>query len=632
PLYQVVVEEKKLAPNIGTYQRGSELAGEFVFRVRANAAVDLDDVTAAISEGLSRFEDKGVDENDMKRIKAELETGLYQGVSTILNKAFQLASDNEFNGDPGYISKTAELTNAVTAEDVMRVYEQYVKGKAYVMTSVVPKGQLDLAVEDAEQATVWIEEVKKDVANEEVSQGEEAEYEKTASKYDRGEPEFGELPRFKMPDIWTGELANGMKLYGIQNNEVPLVQFDITIPGGHLLDPKDKSGVAGLLSDLMMEGTANKTPAELEEAIGLLGANLSMYSANEDFHITGSCLTKNFEETMALVREIILEPRWDAKEFDRLKQALETGLKGREANPNAIASLAFNKLVYGNGHIFGIPGSGTLDSTKDINMDDLKAYYANLSPTNANFHIAGAIDKAGVEKALTVLSDWSTNPVELPEYELPQGTNGNTLYFIDVPDAKQSVLIIGKLALNAKDENANNLDYANEIIGGGSSGRLFQTLRIEKGYTYGAYSGVGNSLEVAPFNVRSSVRANATLKSLQIIEDMLETYGEGFSESDVELTKNKLLKANTRAFESLGAKLNILRNISKYDYPLNYMEQDQDELINMSLDDYKAMISKYLNEDDMVYVVVGDKATQLEEVKQLGKKVIELDIYGNTLN
>ncbi|WP_426470077.1 insulinase family protein, partial [Salmonella enterica] len=88
-----------------------------------------------------------------------------------------------------------------------------------------------------------------------------------------------------------------------ENNEIPLVQFDITIPGGHLLDPEGKAGVASLLSDLMMEGTATKTPAELEEAIGLLGASIGMYSANEDFHITGSCLTKNFEETIALVKE-----------------------------------------------------------------------------------------------------------------------------------------------------------------------------------------------------------------------------------------------------------------------------------------------------------------------------------------
>lgn len=631
PLYKSVVEEQKLAPNIGTYQYSSELAGEFIFRVRANAGVDLDSVKNAINNGLEKFENEGVNERDLKRIKAELETNLYQGISTILNKAFQLGQDNEFGGDPSYITKTAKLTNAVTAEDVMRVYNQYIKGKNYVMTSVVPKGQLDLAVTDSKEAKVWIEEVKQNVANEEVSQGEEAEYEKTPSKYDRSEPPFGELPKFKMPNIWTAELENGMDLYGIENNEIPLVQFDITIPGGHLLDPEGKAGVASLLSDLMMEGTASKTPAELEEAIGLLGASINMYSSNEDFHITGSCLTKNFEETIALVKEILLKPRWDESEYTRLKQALETGLKDREANPNAIASLAYNKLLYGDGHPFAVPGSGTLQSVQGITMDDLKSYYNNLVPTKASFHIAGAITPEKTKTVLATLNDWVGEAPEMIDYTISGNDKKNLLFFIDVPNSKQSVLNIGKLALSAKNPDANNLDFANEIIGGGSSGRLFQTLRIEKGYTYGAYSSVGNSLEIAPYTVRSSVRANATLKSLEIIENMLATYADSFGEEEVELTKNKLLKANTRAYESLGAKLAILRNISKYGYAMDYIEKDQEELIAMTVDDYKNIINKYLVEDDMIYVVVGDKATQWDEVQKLGKTVIELDIFGNPI-
>ncbi|MFS4491847.1 M16 family metallopeptidase [Maribacter sp. 2308TA10-17] len=629
PLYQVVVEEKKLAPEIGTYQNGSEIAGEFVFRVRANAGTDLDDLKVAIDEGLVRFETDGVSEKDLKRIKAELETGLYQGISTVLNKAFQLVQDNEFNGDPSYITKAAKLTNAVTAADVMRVYEQYIKGKNYVMTSVVPKGQLELAVSDAKEATVWIEEVKQNVANEEVGQGAEAQYEKTPSVHDRSEPAFGELPLFKSPEVWSASLDNGMQVYGIENNEVPLVQFDITIPGGLLLDPNGKEGVSSLLSDLMMEGTATKTPAELEEAIGLLGATIGMYSSNEELHIYGSCLAKNFEGSIALVKEILLEPRWDTKEFDRLKLALETELKGLEANPNAIASLVANRLIYGDQHKFSIPGSGTLASIKEITVADLKGYYEKLSPKNATLHIAGAISKDKTTAIVNALNDFNGDAVPLPKQVLPTESKAGNLYFVDVPGSKQSVIRIGKLSLSATDENANNLDFANEILGGGSSGRLFQTLRIEKGYTYGAYSGFRNSLEVSPFLVRTSVRANATLKSLEIIKDMLSNYSKDFTEADVELTKNKLLKADTRAFESLGAKLGMVRNISKYNRSSDYAEKYQEELVAMNLENYKNIIDTYLQEKEMIYVVVGDKATQFEEVKKLGMPVIELDINGN---
>ena len=540
--------------------------------------------------------------------------------------------DNEFNGDPGYLTKTAKLTNRVTSEDVMRVYNKYIKDQHYIMTSVVPKGSLDLAIKNSEEAEVWIEEVKKDIASEEVSQGEEAVYDKTPSKYDRSEPDFGDLPLFKSPKIWTAELKNGMQVYGIENNEIPLVEFDITIPGGQLLDPDGKEGVSYLLSDLMLQGTANKTPAELEEALGLLGASVYISTGNEDFRISGTCLSKNFEGTMKLVEEILMEPRWDTTELSRLKQALETNLRDREANPQAIASTAFYKLLYGDNHSFGVPVNGTLKTTANISMEDLKSYYSNLSPDNAKFHIAGAMNKKQVLDVIsTMVTDWSTDAPEISNSEISADGEPGTLYFIDVPDAKQSVIMIGKLVLTNNDEDASKLNFANEILGGGSSGKLFQTLRIEKGYTYGAYSGISKNETISPFYISTSVRANATLPSLKIIEEMVTNYSSDFGPAEVELTQNKLLKEKTRSYESLGAKLGILREISKYDNSEDFIESQQDELMNMTEEDFKAVITEYLNEKEMIYLVVGDKATQLEDVKKLGKPVIELDIYANKL-
>ncbi|MEW7292059.1 M16 family metallopeptidase [Aquimarina sp. 2304DJ70-9] len=632
PLYKVIVEEKKLAPKPVVFQQSNEIAGEFSFVVRANTNKDLDSVKLAIDEGLTRFEKDGFSDNELKRIKAELETQLYQGFSTVLNKAFQLVRDNEFKGDPGYISETVKLTKAVTREDVMNVYHKYIKEKHYVMTSVVPKKQLDLAVAESEKAKVWIEEVKKDVANEEVSQGQEAIYEKTPSKYDRSEPDFGELPLLKSPEVWTGSVANGMKLYGIENNELPLVNFDITVPGGHLLDPLEKAGISSLLASMMMEGTVTKTPAELEEAIGLIGASIDVSSSTEEIRITASCLAKNFEETLTLVEEILVHPRWDEKEYKRLRQALQTRLKGREASPQAIASINFNKLVYGDENILGVPNSGTLETLNNISLDDIKKHYDNLSSKNARFHIAGNINKDRVEEALTSLtSNWNTKEVTIPEVNITQKDHTDQLYFIDVPGAKQSVIFIGKLALSATNPEFNNLDYANEVLGGGTSGRLFQTLRIQKGYTYGAYSRIRSQENISPFFVATSVRANATLPSLKIIEEMISTYAENFDEDDAEITKAKILKGSTRNYEGLNDKLKILREMSKYNKSASFIEDDQKELVAMSELAFKSIISKYIKENKMIYLVVGDKVTQLQEVKKLNKIVTELDIHGNKI-
>ena len=633
PLYQVIVEEEKLAPNVSTYQNSNEVAGEFVFRVRANAGTDLDSVKASLEAGLARFEENGIDKKDLKRIKAELETNLYQGVSTVLNKAFQLVIDNEFGGDPGYISQTAKLTQAVTADDVMRVYNKYIKGQNYVMTSFVPSGQKDLIVEGATEAEVWEEEIVADVAAENVSRGEVAEYEKTPSKYDRSEPEFGELPLLKSPEVWSDNLDNGMMVFGIENTELPLVYFDVTLKGGHYHDPLEKAGVASLLADLLTEGTEAKTPAELEEAIGLLGASIDVRAGAEEITISASCLTRNFEETFALVKEVILEPRWDEKEFDRLKQSRITRLKGREASPTAIASTVFNKLLYGEDHILGHSSLGSLKTVESISLDDLKNFYtANFSPAIASFHVAGSVSKDRVMEQLQDLN-WKSKDVQMAFYPEPKNEIAGNLYFIDFPGAKQSVLYIGKQAISGINPKYNELTYANEKLGGGSSGQLFQTLRIEKGYTYGAYSYVPQRTSIAPFTVTTSVRANATLPSLEIMQDMIANYGENFTKEDVEVTQMKVLKANTRAFESLGAKLNMLHEISKFGKAPNFMEKEQGELTAMTLEDYKKLINEFMSESEMIYLVVGDGATQLDEVRKLGKgDPILLDIKGDPLN
>lgn len=639
-LYKVIVEEKKLAPDVSSYYDGSELAGEFVIRVRANANTDLDSVKAAIDQGLARFETESFTENELKRVKAGIETDFYNSISTVLNKAFQLSIYNEYAGTPDYLTEETKRMQAVSHADVVDVYQRYIKEKPYVMTSFVPNGQKELIVDGSQEAEVYEEVIQEGIANEEVSQGEEADYEKTPTKQDRSEPPLGNPPLLRTPDVWTGQLDNGIVLYGIENTEVPLVSFDLTLNGGHWLDPLDKAGIANLLSDLMMEGTANKTPAELEEAIGLLGADISIDATAEEIRISANTLSRNFEKTLVLVEEILLKPRWDEKEYDRLKRELETRLKGREASPTAISSTVYNRLLYGEKHILGTPIEGTLATMKNIFLNDLKEYYNKyFHPSIVTIHIVGDVTKSRAANALQHLaSSWQVVDTNGGETEItrdyrPQTALSKKVYFIDVPDAKQSVIRIGRLALSAKDENYNNLEYTNQIIGGGSSGRLFQLLRIEKGYTYGAYSRVEDTREIAPWTAYTSVRANVTLESMKLMRDLLENYETSFGENEMEVTKNKIIKGSTRAFESLGSKLNMLRYMSKFDLPIDYVQTNQQELLNMSLEDFHKMIETYLNEDNMFYLVVGDGKTQLKQMKEFGYGTpVQLDIYGNLLN
>ena len=632
PLYNVIVEERKLAPSISTYQSGSELAGEFVFRVRASAGTDLDDVKAAITEGLARFERDGFSDKELERVKVQLERELFEGVSTVLYKAFQLANYNEYVGDPGYLGVEAARVQAVTRADVMRVYERYIKDRHHVMTNFVPKGQVDLTVAGAQRVEVFDEPITSGGDNEEVSQGEEADYARTPTRHDRSEPALGVPPLLTMSPVWSEEFDNGLSVLGIHNDEVPLVAFDLTLRGGHWLDPLEKAGVARLLGELMLQGTRQRTPIELEEAINLLGASISIDTYPEEMRISCTALARNFAPTLALVEEILLEPRWDEVEYERLQRELGTLLKGREASPRAISSLVFRRLLYGVEHIFGLPVSGTKETAARIQIDDLKAYHeAYVTPHLASVHVAGDVNRQEVLHTLAGLSlRWQGGEVEMPTYTLPVEDRSGEVYFIDVADAKQSVIRIGSLALSGKDDAFNELTYANDRLGGGSSSRMFQQMRIEKGWTYGAYSFVRPTLEVAPFTAYSSVRSNVTLPSLQLMRQLLDEYGDTFGEDEMAVTKNMVIKINTRAFESLEAKLGMLRRMSKYALPADFTEREQQELLGMELADFHRLIERYMKVDDMFYLVVGDAATQLDEVAQLGPGLpIILDIYGN---
>ncbi len=633
PLYKVIVEEKQLAPGAGAFNGSSEMAGTFTIRVRANAGVPLDDVKAAIDEALMRFARDGFSDADLQRIKVALERQFYEGIASVLGKAFQLAQYSVFAGDPGFVTEDLARVKAVTREDVMDVFERYIKDKHYVMTSFVPRGGEELIVSGATRATVVEEQIVQG-AEKVIEDDPDFEYEITETEHDRSEPGLRAAPRVTVPRVWTAATDSGMQVLGIEQNELPLVEFTLRLKGGQLLDAPDKVGVAPLLADLMMEGTAQRTPEQLEDAIGELGAEINIGSGRESLVISGSTLSRNYEAVIALVHEILLEPRWDEAEFDRLKRSLLTQLKQREGSPGAIASLAFYKQVYGDDHIFGMPTGGTTETVSGITLDDLKAWYAaNVSPKVAAFHVAGAVDQDRVMRSAGLLVDgWEAKDVAFPTYTLAKTPDKPKIYFVDVPDAKQSVIMIGKQAIAGSDENYARLAFSNNRLGSGSSARLFQLLRIEKGYTYGAGSFVPRWSETAPFIAQSSVRTNVTLESLQLFREQLENYAATFEIEDLETTKNLLTKQATREFETLGDLIEVLENVSQLGLSPGYLEEEQRLESALTLEEVRQIIAAHMNPDEMVYVVVGDGKSQRDRLKAMKFGApIELDIFGDPI-
>jgi len=621
PFYNVLVKERKLTSAVNVYNSAQELAGTFNITLTANSGTDLDEVGKAIEEAFAKFEKEGFNEKDIERVKAGLETRVYNTIGSVQGKAFQLAEYNTYAGDPGFFRQDIANMMAVTGDDVKRVYEKYIKGKNYVVTSFVPRGQINLAIEGSVDAGIVEENILNATEVKLASSGSGKETVKTPGSFDRSiKPAIGPDVQVNVPGVWKSKLANGIAVSGIIQNEVPLVQYEIDIKGGHMLDDAGKPGVANFLAMMLNEGTKTKTPEELDEAIDLLGANIYIGAGNESISIYVNTLARNFEKTISLVEEMLLEPRWDTASFGIVKTRTLNNIRRNSVNPSYIASSNLNKLMFGSDNVLAKDVMGSIESVENISIEDLKAYYEKyFSPSLARLIVVGSVDQAGVEKAFSGLGkSWASKEVTLPAVTLPQNPDKPALYFVDIPGAKQSVIAIGSLSIPRTDPDFYAATVANYKLGGSFNGYLNLVLREEKGFTYGARSGFSGYSNYGTFTASSSVRSTATLESAQIFRDIMSKYRNGVSQDDVDFTMSSLLKGNALKYETLDALLNMLDIMTQFNLPDDYVATDEAYVRNLTVEELNAKVQKYIDPMKMYYVVAGDAATQMDDLKKLG--------------
>lgn len=290
------------------------------------------------------------------------------------------------------------------------------------------------------------------------------------------------------------------------------------------------------------------------------------------------------------------------------------------AEPNYLANITFNRLTLGNDNVLSTDVSGTVESVEAITLDDLKGFYdKNLSPSVANFHIVGDVDRARVEKALSGLNNrWMAKDVTIPALTFPPKPEKSTIYFVDVPGAKQSVISIGTLALTRDNPDFYKAQVANYMLGGTASARLFMILREEKGFTYGAYSDFDGMKNYGTFKAYAPVRTDATLESVQLFKDIMLDYRTSVPQETVDFTKGSLLKANALRFETIEDKLGMLSTMTTYGLPMDYIKQEESYLRGLTKEQVDATVQKYIDPMKMNYVVVGDAATQMKGLAKVG--------------
>lgn len=632
PFYKVLVEDNKLASYVNVASSSLELSGQVSVSVKAYKETDLNTVYRGIQEAFERFEQEGIRDNDLERMKIMQETMLYNVMMSLESKTQALARNNVFAGRPDQMVIDLAHYQAVTKEEVMRVYRKYVRGKHFVALSTVPQGQTSLALTGS--VVVRPDEdspVGQKLVADEGAVTDDDPYEYTPSVFDRSvePPLLANTPESAMPPVWTGEMSNGMKVKGMAYTELPVVQFAVYLNSGMVCEPKGKSGLARLTAAVLNCGTRTKTPEELEVALGLLGARVSFGVSTERMQLSGSCLKKNFPQVLRLVEEMLLEPRWDETALELARKRMIGNIRQSSTEPKVLARHVFRQMMYGPENVLSNSALASEKEVAAITMEDIKTFYkTHIVPGQATFDFVGGYEKKEVMKFLQPLArTWTTGGASQERLNLNFMAPQAKVYFVDYPGAKQSYILLGCPAMPKASNDYYPAKMVNQLLGASSNALLFDVLRLQHGYTYGAYSFFDCGKYANEFRATSSVQAAYTLEAMQLFKSCISTYGEQFTEQSLVKTKDAMFKENAAAFEMPDARLDLLSEMTVDGLPVDDLKRQEQLLKRMTLPEAKACIRNWLDYDRMFFVVVGDAASQLDRIRKSGLgevKVVDL--------
>ena len=608
-----------------------ELACEFQLLALANPAkiTSLSTLQEVLNQTLKEFETRGVTADDLARTKGQIEARTVFGLQSVSGKVSALAANETFYQTPDLIAEDIERYNAVTADDVMRVYNKYIKDANSVVLSVVPKGQVQLAA--AEQTfdrpvrNIHVETV--DVA------GEEA-FTSAPSSFDRSVmPKAGDAPVVEVPDYWEAELANGIKILGVTSTETPTVTLTLGMDGGMLLDSEGKAGTAYLTALLMNETTKHYSNEALASELAKLGSSIRFSTAGRYSQVYVSTLTKFLDETLALLKEKLFNPAFTEEDFERMKERVVQGLQQQAKTPSSLARRARDLILFGEDNRVSLPDEGTLETVQSITLDDVKTFYKNYySPDKASIVAVGNLSKKNMVETLDFIGQWQGNAYEFADYsDFPQ-YNENQIFLIDSPEAVQSVVYIvdRSLPFDATGDHFKSR-LMNFPLGGAFNSRINLNLREDKGFTYGANSGFVGGKTLGWFEVSTDLTAANTGEGIKEILGEIERYrSEGVEKAEIDFMRNAFTLSDALEFETPTSKARFLRQLLSYGLEKGYREAQLDIINNIDKESIDALAKQYLNLDKMQIIVVGDKAKILPQLNALSMPIIELSVEGNT--
>ncbi|MFN4123993.1 MAG: M16 family metallopeptidase [Flavobacteriales bacterium] len=625
-LYKNLVKSN-IAIQANAMNPSSELAGSFQARAVVYPGCKLSEIENIIRESFLEFETRGVTDDDLERFKNSYEADLLNSLNSVAGKASKLAYNFIYFRNPNHIVREQEMVRNLKKEDVIRVYNKYIKDKPAVILSTVPKGQRDLVAAPDN----FKPKLSSETAGEEGKEYKNLKYVKAKDNFDRSKrPSAGPNPVVNLPEFWQRKLENGFRIIGTQDKELPGVNVLISFKAGHMVSSPEDAGIAAFVAEMMNKSTKNYSTEAFTEALEKLGSRINVGSDGESNYIYMSSLKKNLKPTLALLNERLLNPSFSQEDYDQVKKQTLASITDAATKPKTIADNVFAKLMYQEG-IRSIPTSGTEASINNISLDDVKNFYIQwFNPLNGSIVIVGDITQNEWMEMTPFLASWEGKDIPLPKFADAPSIEKTRIYLVDKPGAPQSEIRMGHPALkyDATGEfyRANIMNYP---LGGAFNSRINLNLREEKGFTYGARSSFDGNQHSGIFYASASVKGDKTDSSLvEFFYEINKYVQNGISNEELSFTKSSLGQRDALKYETPFQKSSFLNRILEYNLPADYTRVQASILRDITKNDIDGLAKRYIRPANMHVLVVGDKASILEPIRKLGYEIIELDTEG----
>jgi predicted Zn-dependent peptidase len=602
-LYKRLVYEDQIATAVTAFQAEAEIGSTFHIQVTAKPGVPLSQIEKVVEEEMAKLLADGPTQAELNKIKVDRAAGFVRGAERIGGfggKSDILAEAQVFRGSPDAYKETLETWRTATPADLRKAAKEWLTDGDFTL-ELTPYPYQDAALPEGKREPA---------------------------------PPVGPIAAATFDKYETATLSNGMKVMLARRTAVPVVELQMIFPGGYANLPAGDRSVAGLSMSMLDEGAGNRDALTISRQQSELGASLSTGGGSLFSSVGLSALKANLDPSLDLMADVVLRPTFPQAELDRLKKLEIAALQRSKQQPQSVAFRVFAGKVYGDNHPYGI--NVTEETINSVSREDLVAFHkAQMNPNGAMLVAVGDITLAELTAKLEQRFGAWKSPTQAVRATLPPAAPAQkAIYLVDKPGAQQTTILAAIPAAPRDESNERSVELMNNVFGGSFVSRLNMNLREDKHWSYGASSFVNGALGPRAFVAFAGVQTDKTRESMVEFRKELQEVG-----TSRPITADELAKAQTDMTQSLpgqwetgGAVLGSLSTLYTLERPGNFWDTYAPDLKAVDVAGVNAAAKRVVKADDVIWVVVGDRARIEKDLKGLGYgPVIVVDADGKVV-